>query len=244
LITNPGGTGNPNIEVARDGVTPPVGSSDPLQQYDTYTNGSSRTLDWIGYTFSSTQTFSRVIFQEGIHFPTGGWFTNMRVQVRNGTSWTDVPSVGSTPPYAGNNGINYETYDLIFPPVTGSGIRIAGTPGGSGFFVSVGELRVLNDGTTGVGGDSNVPRDFALEQNYPNPFNPSTRITFSLPIGGTVSLIVFNALGEEVVRLIDGYVSAGVHGVEFSGGNLSNGVYLYTLKAGGFSSMRKMVLLK
>jgi hypothetical protein len=244
LITTPGGSGNPSIEVVRDGITPPAGSNDPLQQYDTYTNGSSRTLDWIGYTFPSAQTFSRVIFQEGMHFASGGWFTNLRVQVRNGTSWSDVPGVVSSPPYAGNNAVNYEAYDLTFPPIAGTGIRIAGTPGGSGYFISVGELRVLNNGTTEVGGGPYVPKDFALDQNYPNPFNPGTRITFRLPVASTVSLVVYNILGQEIVRLIDGYMSSGVHEVDFSGDHLSNGVYLYGLKAGDFSAMRKMVLLK
>ncbi|HET6272534.1 MAG TPA: T9SS type A sorting domain-containing protein [Bacteroidota bacterium] len=244
LITTPGGSGNPSIEVARDGVTPPVGSSDPLQQYDTYTNGSSRTFDWIGYTFPSAQTFSRVVFQEGMHFATGGWFTNLRVQVRNGTSWTDVPSVVSIPPYGGTNGINYETYDLAFPSVTGTGIRIAGAPGGSGYFISVGELRVLNNGTTDVGGGPYVPRDFGLDQNYPNPFNPSTRIGFKLPAASRVLLTVYNTLGQEIARLIDGPLSAGIHEVEFSAGRLSNGIYLYQLIAGDFSAVRKMILLK
>ena len=49
----------------------------------------------------------------------------------------------STPAYPGtNNGVNYETYTLDFPATTGDAIRIAGPPGGSNVFISVGELEV------------------------------------------------------------------------------------------------------
>ncbi|MCB0259532.1 MAG: pectate lyase, partial [Calditrichaeota bacterium] len=49
----------------------------------------------------------------------------------------------------------------------------------------------------------NIPGDFQLFQNYPNPFNPSTRIAYSLAKAERVTLAVFNALGREVVKLVD-----------------------------------------
>ena len=63
------------LSVIRDGDLPPVGSGDPARQYDSWDGGNSATEDWVGYTFATPQTFERVVFQEGMHFWDGGWFT-------------------------------------------------------------------------------------------------------------------------------------------------------------------------
>ena len=89
-----------------------------------------------------------------------------------------------------------------------------------------------------------VPQNFTLYQNHPNPFNPVTTIRYSLPQSGDVSLIIYNLLGEEIVRLIDGEQSAGYHTVTWDASKMASGVYLYRLQAGDFVRTRKMVLLK
>jgi hypothetical protein len=221
-----------------------VGSSDPTQQYDTYNGGAARAFDWIGYSFPTQHTFAELVFQEGMQFSGGGWFTSLTVQVHANGTWTNVQNLQSTPSYAGANGISYETYGLSFTPMAGDGIRIAGTPGGSAHFISVAELRVLNNGQTNVNTPPSIPRDFALAQNYPNPFNPTTRIGFNLPVGDEVSLKVYNILGQEIASLVEGFREAGRHAVDFSGEHLANGIYFYTLKANNYSEMKKMVLLK
>ncbi len=90
--------------------------------------------------------------------------------------------------------------------------------------------------------------DYSLEQNYPNPFNPSTTIKYSIPDAGYVNLTVYNMLGSEVAVLVNENKDAGTHSVEFSTEksefNLGSGVYIYTLKAGNFSQIRKMVVIK
>jgi hypothetical protein len=93
-------------------------------------------------------------------------------------------------------------------------------------------------------GTPGLPTDFELAQNYPNPFNPMTTITFSLPRSGEVQLNVFNILGQQVTGLIDGYREAGIHRVEFDGGNLPSGIYFYRLQYGEVSATRKMALVK
>ena len=244
LITQPTGSGSRNIEIIRDGFTPPVGSSDPSLQYDTYDGGGARSFDWIGYQFPTQHTFSSVTFQEGMQFTDGGWFASLGVQVRVGGQWVDVQNFQSIPPYAGANGINFETYELSFTPLSGDAIRIAGNPGGSAHYISVGELRVFDNGTSSAPPDPIAPRDFALMQNYPNPFNPATRISFNLPIATNVTIRVYNVLGQEISTLAQGPFAAGRHFVDFSGDRLPNGIYFYAIDAGSFSEMKKMVLLK
>ncbi|NWF50284.1 MAG: T9SS type A sorting domain-containing protein [Ignavibacteriaceae bacterium] len=99
---------------------------------------------------------------------------------------------------------------------------------------------------TGVenGKNENLPVHFELSQNYPNPFNPSTRISYSIPQNSLVSLKVYDVLGNEVANLVDAQQSAGRYEVTFDGSNLASGIYLYKIKAGNFTSTKKLVLMK
>ena len=92
--------------------------------------------------------------------------------------------------------------------------------------------------------DSEIPAEYELSNNYPNPFNPTTKINFSIPNTGLVSLKVFNVLGEVVGNLVDGELTAGSYAFDFDASNLSSGVYFYTLSTNDFSLTKKMMLLK
>jgi len=85
---------------------------------------------------------------------------------------------------------------------------------------------------------------YKLEQNYPNPFNPSTRISYELAQPEFVSLKIYNMIGEEVSTLLNEQKPAGRYTVQFNASALASGVYLYKLKAGNYTSVRKMVVLK
>ncbi len=76
-----------------------------------------------------------------------------------------------------------------------------------------------------------LPHEFKLEQNYPNPFNPATTIKFQLPIASSVSLKVYNLLGQEVSNLLNGEMNAGIYEVTFDASKLSSGIYYYHLTA-------------
>lgn len=102
---------------------------------------------------------------------------------------------------------------------------------------------VLYNGITATE-ESSVPESFQLNQNYPNPFNPTTVISFSIPEAGNVQLKVFNALGQEVATLVDGYKAVSEYKVNFDASNLSSGVYFYTLKVNDQAQTKKMLLLK
>jgi hypothetical protein len=88
------------------------------------------------------------------------------------------------------------------------------------------------------------PNSFALSQNYPNPFNPSTRISFSIPQAGEVTLKVYDMLGREVATLVNGAMAAGTHYATFDASGLSSGIYLYELRSGSTRITNKMTLMK
>lgn len=88
------------------------------------------------------------------------------------------------------------------------------------------------------------PENFLLNQNYPNPFNPSTKIKFALPEAGLTWLIIYDLLGMEVTRLMDGQLSAGYHSLTWNATSASSGIYFYRLTSGSFAATKKMVLLK
>ncbi len=85
---------------------------------------------------------------------------------------------------------------------------------------------------------------FALQQNQPNPFSGQTAIRYTLLQSGHVSLRVFKLAGHEVARLVDGFQAAGEYAIEWNAGRLPAGVYLYQLKANGFTVTKRCVLTK
>jgi 5-hydroxyisourate hydrolase-like protein (transthyretin family) len=108
---------------------------------------------------------------------------------------------------------------------------------------------------TAAGETGELPGAYLLGQNYPNPFNPSTTLSYTIPEAGVVSLKIYTVLGEEVATLAEGQVAAGQHLAVWNGRNrdgavAASGVYLYRLTvtpasgAGGFTAVRKMVLMK
>ncbi len=89
-----------------------------------------------------------------------------------------------------------------------------------------------------------IPLKFSLNQNYPNPFNPSTKISYSINEKGYVSLIVYDVLGSKISTLVDKEQSPGNYEVIFNAEDLTSGVYIYELKAGQYTDIKKMLLLK
>jgi hypothetical protein len=106
----------------------------------------------------------------------------------------------------------------------------------------------------GVEGDpsdvSGLPQAEDLSiTNYPNPFNPTTRIDYTMPRAGHLSLKVFNVRGELIKTLIDGHQDAGTNHIMWDGSNdhgakVSSGVYFYEARTGGQVQVQKMALVK
>ena len=147
----PMGAGSPDPEVIRDGLYPAVGSTEPAGQFDTQHHDGQGVpdkggVDWIGYAFPVEETFLGLTFQQGVSAGgDGGWFDELRVQVRDAQTgvWSDVSGLLTWPAYSGAGSPSFATFQLLFEPAAGDGIRLYGAPGGSLEYVSVGELRAL-----------------------------------------------------------------------------------------------------
>ena len=93
------------------------------------------------------------------------------------------------------------------------------------------------------------PKSSSLIKNYPNPFNPSTTIAFELNTAQTVSLTIYNILGERIKTLVNHHLEYGSHEFVWDGTNhqyqnVPSGVYFYQLTGKDFTYAKKMVLLK
>ena len=93
-----------------------------------------------------------------------------------------------------------------------------------------------------------IPTVFLLSQNYPNPYNPSTKIEYSVPQSSQVVIKVFDVLGNEIETLVNEEKPVGTYELNWNAasaaGGLPSGVYFYQLKAGEYTSVKKMLLLK
>lgn len=97
---------------------------------------------------------------------------------------------------------------------------------------------------TGVTDPIEVTSSFDLFQNYPNPFNPITTINYSVPKPSYVTIKVYNALGKEIMILVDEDKSIGNYSINFNATYLSSGIYFYQMKTAEFIETKKMLLLK
>ena len=100
-----------------------------------------------------------------------------------------------------------------------------------------------------------LPAQYRLEQNFPNPFNPSTTIRFALPKASSVSLRIYNIIGQLVATVSNTTLDAGTYsmkwnGTDDAGKQLGSGIYFAKLTASStdgksnFVQTRKLLLMK
>ena len=181
-------------------------------------------------------------------------YVRFQLSTNSGASWINLTGrytsvVGGQPAYHGNQSWVYEQFNLN--PYIGQNIKVRyyyytdGGIAGDGYYFD--NFRVVNytDGPVGITSSGNeIPLVFALYQNYPNPFNPSTKIKFDLPVSSAVKMVVFDVLGREVTTLVNSNMQAGSYEVEFNASDYPTGIYFYKIEANGFTSVRKMALIK
>ena len=94
-----------------------------------------------------------------------------------------------------------------------------------------------------------APNQPSLAQNFPNPFVSSTSIQYQLTKRSAVSLTVYNALGQEVLTLVDATQNPGTYqtvweGKDNNGQQAPSGVYFYRLVAENFHASGQMTLIR
>ena len=97
-----------------------------------------------------------------------------------------------------------------------------------------------------LGNDVNsaIPDEYELGQNYPNPFNPTTKINYSLPTDGFVTIKMFDVTGREIQTIVNEIKQAGYYTAEFNSFGIASGTYFYCLKTKDFYQVKKMVVLR
>jgi hypothetical protein len=101
----------------------------------------------------------------------------------------------------------------------------------------------------GVGGPPSTAISFRLDPNEPNPFTRSSVLRFALPVGGRVTLAVYDITGRKVRSLVNGTLDAGWHqrvwdGTGDDGTHAGAGVYFSRLEGPGGVRSRKMIMLR
>jgi flagellar hook assembly protein FlgD len=97
-------------------------------------------------------------------------------------------------------------------------------------------------------------KEDALIQNFPNPFNPETWIPFEIKENCEVNIRIYNSTGRLVRALNLGSKSAGLYasidkaaywdGKDESGVPVASGIYFYSIQAGKFTAVKKMIVSK
>ena len=99
-----------------------------------------------------------------------------------------------------------------------------------------------------LGARFTLPTEFASAV-YPNPFNPRTTISYDLPADTNVSVIIYDAIGQEIRQLVSQHYTAGRYSIQwdakdFMGRSVGSGVYIAKIVAGPNTAIQKMLLLK
>ncbi|MEM6784400.1 MAG: T9SS type A sorting domain-containing protein [Bacteroidota bacterium] len=134
----------------------------------------------------------------------------------------------------------------------GSALNVAVEPGLYQFY-ALSQDRVGNaervrpdlvETVVAVSAEDDLPETFSLAPNFPNPFSNATHIAFSLPSAAPAELIVYDVLGREVARLVDGPMAAGRHKATWHTERVASGVYVYRLTQGERTASGRMVLVR
>jgi hypothetical protein len=174
------------------------------------------------------KTAGDLVFSTTVTFPA---FTTFNVQFKYGINYGDAANNEGGNDNENAIGANHEI-NLFASAHYAEVLSTFGTMGLQGFTTDVKDIT------------QTLPTAYSLEQNYPNPFNPSTKINFSIPESGFVTMRIYNSIGEEIGTLLNEDKSAGTYEVDFVAEGLTSGIYFYSITTGNFTQTKKMILMK
>ena len=203
---------------------------DAFIQVETSQLGGSLTFTWeevidpddsVNYTFTLSDTGA-------IYFEYDTTITVTEVRV----PYADIISAIT------DQGLKTATFEWTVVVISGQDTVMAGPYG-----------LTIDISTLAVTDENHLPQFFALHQNYPNPFNPVTTLRYELPHNSRVLLVIYDMRGREVIRLVDGYVSAGHNKVvwnssDASGRPVPSGIYFARLITSENTHIIKMSLIR
>jgi len=146
--------------------------------------------------------------------------------------------------------------EVIFGSSVGLQVQDIKTTGGSTEYWHVYRGNALRTGSYNdinlsiqPGTMADLPVTFSVSKAYPNPFNPETRFTIAMPKEAYVKVSIYNLVGQEVVQLINGTISPGIHAFGCQGRNqygaeLSTGIYLIAVQYQGALHTQKILFIK
>jgi hypothetical protein len=120
--------------------------------------------------------------------------------------------------------------------------------GGNLIWMDLDAVKIIDRNWTAVEEEPGVAGGYSLEQNYPNPFNPETTIGYTLRKAGAVRLSIYNLMGKEIASWSE-VRSSGGHKIVWNGRDsrglsVPSGIYLYRLESEGYTSSRKMLMVR
>jgi len=96
---------------------------------------------------------------------------------------------------------------------------------------------------------TNIPKHYSLGPAVPNPFNSTVEISFEIPQEIDIELAIFDVMGRQIKTVASGKFASGAHRAIWNGkddtdAEMPSGVYLYRLRADGFTETKKMTLIR
>ena len=85
---------------------------------------------------------------------------------------------------------------------------------------------------------------FGVEIGFPEP-NPSddeASFTFEIPFDGVTTIVLYDLLGNEVLRPLDEFISAGRYTIALPTAQLAAGTYILRFRSGGIEGARRVVV--